>query len=73
MTFYWHSLFPLLHKPLLFQEVGGHFFGIQPLDGNAGIQLLQRFFIQLFEDRFEPFCNVRYAFSTTSRTTGVGA
>ena len=62
MTFYWHSLIPLLHKPLLFQEVGSHFFGIQPLYGNAGIQLLQRFRIQFFKHRFEPIVDIRVGF-----------
>ena len=61
MAFYWYSLILLLHKSLLFQEVGATF-GIQPLNGNAGIQLLQRFRIQFFKHRFEPFRNIRVGF-----------
>ena len=62
MTFYWLSPVLLLHKPLLFQEIGGHFFGIQSLYGTARIELLQRFCIQFFKDRFEPVGDIRVGF-----------
>ena len=42
---------PLLHPSFLLQVICCDFFRIQPLHGNTGIQLLQRFFIQTGKNR----------------------